>query len=136
MRKHKDLVAAVQQLAASRFSKGEQMAGGVKLASGAILTSVPVDAPVDVAVLCAETGAICEAHKLAEVVVASACVFRSDKSLEFRFLPPCGLCQERLLFWGLDVEVVVPDGAVGGWRVMSLRELHPFDWPAVFAGEG
>jgi cytidine deaminase len=57
---------------------------------------------------CHETGAICEAYKLHEAVTASVCVSREDGLSPFVILPPCGICCDRLAFWGGDVEVAIP----------------------------
>ena len=45
--------------------------------------------------LCCETGAICEAHKRGERVVATVCVGRDDEQHAFEILAPCGLCMDR-----------------------------------------
>lgn len=31
------------------------------------------------------------------------CVVRDDENSEFKILTPCGICQERLRYWGEDV---------------------------------
>ena len=79
--------------------------------------------------LCHETGAICEAHKLQEPVTASVCVSREDGRSPFVILPPCGICCERLAFWGAEVEVAVPDpNDLSRWKVKRLREVIPHYW--------
>jgi cytidine deaminase len=125
-------VGQVIAFAEQRFPQGEAVVGAVKTESGRILTSVCVEAIVDTAHLCAETGAICEAHKLGERVVASICIYRETPEAAFRVVPPCGICQERLAVWGYDVAVGVPgrDGSL--WASRPLRELHPYDWSDVF----
>jgi cytidine deaminase len=126
-------VSAVIAFAAERFPTGEAIAGAVKTETGKVLTSVYVQAAVDTAHLCAETGAICEAHKLGERVVAAVCVYRADPKDPFRIIPPCGVCQERLSYWGLDLSVAVPGQAQGEpWSSRTLRDLHPYDWSEVF----
>jgi cytidine deaminase len=126
-------VDAVTAFAAERFPTGEAIVGAVKTDSGRLLTSVYVEAATDTAHLCAETGAICEAHKLGERVVATICVYRQTPEHPFRIVPPCGLCQERLAFWGLDVNVAVPGDRPGEvWASRDLRDLHPYDWSQVF----
>jgi cytidine deaminase len=126
-------VDAVIAFAAERFPAGEAIAGSIKTESGKILTSVYVQAAVDTAHLCAETGAICEAHKLGERVVAVICVYRETAEDSFRVVPPCGICQERLAFWGLDIGVALPGQRAGElWISRSLRDLHPYDWRQVF----
>jgi cytidine deaminase len=44
-------------------------------------------------------------------------------------LSPCGVCQERLVHWGYDVEVAVPDPAdPTRWQAKRLHEVTPFHW--------
>ena len=42
------------------------------------------------------------------------CVVRDDEHSPFKVLSPCGVCQERLRYWGAEVKVGVttPDGAL------------------------
>ena len=128
-----ELVDAVTEFAARRFPTGEATAAAVKRHTGNVLTSVHVETPVDTAFLCAETGAICEAHKLDERVVATICVHRESPAHPFLIVPPCGICQERLLFWGADMAVAVPGAKAGQvWAGATLRDLHPYDWAEVF----
>jgi cytidine deaminase len=123
------LVDAALSLAASRWPNREAGAAALYTASGRILTSVFAESPNQSACLCHETGAICEAHKLAETVCASVCVSREDASSPFVILPPCGICCERLAFWGCDVEVAVPTTEdPSRWEVRSLKELIPHYW--------
>jgi cytidine deaminase len=126
-------VDAATSLGAARFPTGEAVVAALKTETGRILTSVHVQAAVDSAHLCAETGALCEAHKLGERVVAAICVYRETSEHPFRVIPPCGICQERLAVWGLDLTVAVPPQRAGEfWASRTLRELHPYDWSEVF----
>lgn len=102
--------------------------------NGEILTSVYVDAPSESAALCCETGAIAEAHKRRLQIAATVCVSRERPDGSFVILTPCGICQERLAYWGGDVEVGVPlaDDPCE-WRSVSLREVQPHHWSRVFA---
>ena len=68
-------------------------------------TSVAIDVCNSSADLCIETGAICEAHKFQEKVTHCICVVRDNENSKFKVLSPCGLCQERLRFWGGEVLV-------------------------------
>lgn len=95
---------------------------------GRILTSTYAEAPNQSASLCHETGAICEAHKLGERIVASVCVTRAEDG-SFHILPPCGICQERLYTWGEDVEVAVPaEGNPQAWTSLRLGDVHRYYW--------
>ena len=82
--------------------------------------------------LCHETGAICEAHKLNKRVTATVCVARDEKGI-FQILTPCGVCQERLLYWGQDMQAAVPiDSDSTKWQMKTLGELQPYYWRKPF----
>lgn len=101
----------------------------MRLSDGSIISSVFVDTPNEAANLCHETGAICEAHKRNTAVVATACVSREAANQDFVILSPCGICQERLAFWGPNVEVAVAkSGAPTSFEVRKLSELQPYYW--------
>lgn len=77
--------------------------------------------------LCIETGAICEAHKFNVKVTHCICVVRDDESSPFKVLTPCGICQERLRYWGEDVLVgVTTDDA--SLKYVPLGQLMPYYW--------
>jgi len=123
------LVDAAVQFARERYPEGEALVAAVRTDTGRVLTSVPAEARLSMASLCAETGAICEAHKLNERVVASVCVYRDSTSSSPRVVPACGVCQERLAFWGLEVQVAVPSEVPGQlWQAKSLEQLRPYYW--------
>jgi cytidine deaminase len=123
------LVQAARDFAATRYPRGWAGAAAMYTESGALLTSVYVEAPNPGGSLCCETGAICEAHKRAERVVATVCVGRDDEHHPFEILAPCGLCMERLAFWGPSVQCAVPASDEGRtWRMMTLGELQPHRW--------
>jgi cytidine deaminase len=125
-----DLVDAAIALANERYPSGECIVAALRTHTGRILTSVYSEARVDSASLCAETGGICEAHKLGEIVTASVCLYRASELEPLRILPVCGVCQERLAYWGLDVQIAVPAPSSSGrlWQAKTLRELRPFFW--------
>ena len=77
--------------------------------------------------LCIETGAICEAHKWNVGVTHCICVVRDDEQSEFKVLTPCGICQERLRFWGEDVLVGVTTND-SSLKFVRLGELMPYYW--------
>jgi cytidine deaminase len=123
------LIDAAIELAIERWPDGEAGAAAMYTATGRLLTSVFANSPNEGARLCHETGAICEAHKLGEAVTASVCVHRDSALSPFIILPPCGLCVERLAYWGRDVEVAVPRaGENGAWLSKRLREVQPYYW--------
>ena len=127
------LVDAAIDLMNRRF-RPDAWAGAAAMATreGAVLTSLYMDRGYGSAGLCYETGAICEAHKLGHTVTASACVARAPHSDRVLILTPCGICQERLFYWGADVEVAVPDPEdPTKWRAMRLRDVQPHFWAKV-----
>lgn len=132
------LVTAAIALAERRYSgdpDGNGWAGAAAMytSDGQILTSVFVDAPNDAATLCCETGAIAEAHKLNLAVTASVCVSREQPDAPFVILTPCGICQERLAYWGGDVQVAVPNAEdPTRWLSKPLREVQPHYWRSAF----
>ena len=91
------------------------------------LISVAIDVFNASAELCIETGAICEAHKFNVKVTHCICVVRDDEQSEFKVLTPCGICQERLRFWGEDVLVGVTTND-SSLKFVRLGELMPYYW--------
>jgi cytidine deaminase len=130
MKVDQELVDAAKTLLIARYGEtGWGGAAAMYTATGTVLTSVCVEALSESSGLCIETGAIAEAHKLNDPVTASACVIRDDDSPAVRVIASCGACQERLRFWGPDVEVAVPDDQTpAGWRAYRLGQLQPHWW--------
>jgi cytidine deaminase len=123
------LIDAAIELLLSRFPSGPGTASAMCTEDGMILTSVCIDSPNNSASLCAETGAICEAHKLGKMISASACVFRKSSAHKILIIPPCGICIERLFFWGANVQVAVPDQDNPlECTMVSLKEMSPHYW--------
>lgn len=131
------LVNAAIELAENRYAgdpDGDGWAGAAAMytSDGQILTSVFVDSPNPAASLCCEAGAIAEAHKLNLAVVASVCVSRDGPEAPFVILTPCGICQERLAYFGGDVQVAVPHPHdPTRWLSKALREVQPHYWASV-----
>lgn len=134
MKVDQTLVDAAISLAENRYAgdpdrDGWAGAAAMYASDGRILTSVFVDSPNVVANLCCETGAIADAHKLRLAIVASVCVSRERPGASFVILTPCGICQERLAYWGGDVQVGVPrSDDPTRWLSKSLREVQPHYW--------
>ena len=109
---------------------GKDKAGGVavlRIENGEYLISVWPECYNSSAGLCAETGAICEAHKLNKKVTHSLCVCRQKDGEPYEILSPCGICQERLFYWGKDVKCAI---STNDNRVLfkTLEELQPYYW--------
>ncbi len=113
--------------------KNETIVAGAYLENGQILFGICTDAPLSAACLCAETGTICEAQRLNLRLTASVCIIRENAGDAIKFLTPCGLCQERLRFFGKETSIAVPrDGDATVWIPISLGELQPNYWHNVF----
>ena len=123
----KNLYQAAVQQAQNRYPEGWSGAAAIRTESGKILTSVAPDVINDALSLCMEVGALLEAFRLNETVTHSICVCRDEGQLNFRILSPCGICQERLLFWGKAVNVAVsnPDNKL---LFKPLGDLQPYHW--------
>ena len=96
-----------------------------------ILLSVYLEAPNAAAELCMETGAICEAQKLDLHITHSLCLSRENENSPLRILTACGICQERLRYWGENVKVAVtnPNNDI---IFKTLNELSPYHWKNAF----
>lgn len=117
-----------------RYPEGWGGAAVIRTADDRYLTSVSIDTANEGASLCIETGAICEAHKFDLMVTHCICVVRDDENSPFKILSPCGICQERLRFWGKDVQVGVTtvDNSI---KFASLGELQPYHWTDAYPSE-
>lgn len=108
---------------------GENNEGGVavlRIETGEYLISVWPEVNNSSADLCAETGAICEAHKLNKKVTQSICVCR-DQGEPYQILTPCGICQERLYYWGSDVKCAITNRE-NKLIFKTLKEIQPYYW--------
>ena len=119
------------ELIVKRYPVGWGGAGVIYTAEGNFYTSVSIDTANASAVLCIETGALLEAHKYNEKVTHCMCLVRDDEKSTFKVLSPCGICQERLRYWGEDVQVAVTteDGSL---LFLELRELQPYHWTKAY----
>ena len=130
----KEMVRRAVELIEARYPTGWGGAGVVHTAKGRYFTSVGIDTANASAVLCIETGAMLEAHKYNERVTHCLCLVREDENAPYRVLSPCGICQERLRYWGEDVQVAVTaDGPAP--RFVRLGELQPYHWTGAYPAE-
>lgn len=119
-----ELAAETAHAEARRSADGEGVAAAARTRAGSQLTGVWIDAMVDSACLCAETGPVCEAQRTKDPIVASVCVRWTEPTGPV-VLPPCGICQERLAVFGTDVLVAVSrDGETTEFR--PLAAMRPF----------
>ena len=129
-----DLYKAAVKQAKERYPKGWAGAAAIRLSSGKIITSVAPDIKNEALALCMEVGAYLEAHRQNLAVTHSLCVSRENESSEFQILSPCGICQERLVYWGGDVLVAVSNKE-NQLIFKTIRELQPHHWSIVNGGE-
>jgi len=98
------------------------------------LSSVAIETANSSVILCIEVGAMTEAHKYNVKVTHCLCVVRDDENNPFKILSPCGVCQERLRFWGTDVRIGVttPDNSL---QFVPLSDLQPYHWTNAYPTE-
>ena len=84
--------------------------------------------------LCMETGAMCEAQKNNYCVTHSLCISRENENSDFKILSPCGICQERLMYWGNTVKVGITNKK-NELRFVSLEDINPYCWIEAYADE-
>ncbi|MCL2170371.1 MAG: cytidine deaminase [Defluviitaleaceae bacterium] len=119
------------ELVNKRFPKGWGGAGVVRTEDDSYFTSIYLDNIIDkmntTLNVCIETGAMIEAYKHDKRVTHILCVSRADENEECEILTSCGVCQERLRFWGTDVmcAVTTPDNSL---KFVPLGELQPYHW--------
>ena len=127
----KELYHEAINLIENRYPVGWGGAAAVRTETGRIITSISPEVENDSLSLCMEVGAYLEAHKLNEAVTHTICVSRDDEYSEYKILTPCGICQERLVYWGVDVLAAVTNE---GQKIVfkTLRELQPYHWSSAF----
>ena len=128
-----ELYKAAVNLIDSRFpDKDWEGAAAIQTSTGKIITSTAPECNNDGVSLCHETGAYCEAYKINEDITASICVSKDDKG-KYHILTPCGICQERLYYYGGDVAVAVPhEEDSTKWISKLLKEIQPYYWRKPF----
>lgn len=117
-----------------RYPKGWGRVAVIHTEDGQYLTSVAIDTINYSVDLCIEVGAMCEAHKYNTRVTHCLCVVRDDENSPFKVLSPCGVCQERLRYWGENVKVAVtnPENSL---KFITLGELQPYHWTNAYKSE-
>ena len=115
----------------NRYPKGWGGCAVMRTEDNQYLISVYFDSPNDSACLCMETGAMCEAQKLDLKITHSLCMSRKTETDELVILTACGICQERLRYWGDKVKVAVSN-CENVIQFKMLKELTPFYWRNAF----
>ncbi|WP_096438992.1 cytidine deaminase [Alteribacter populi] len=121
------LYEAAVTLIKERYPVGWGGAAAMYTENGTILTSVAPEVINASTELCIETGAILEAHKRNTAVTHSICVVRDDENSDFLILTPCGVCQERLFYWGCNVKAAIYS-ADHSLTFKTLKEIQPYHW--------
>lgn len=98
------------------------------------LISVALESFNAAACLCMETGAMFEAQKYNLKITHSLCLSRENEKEMLKILTACGICQERLRYWGEDVKVAIsnPENEI---IFQKIGELNPHYWGKVFPDE-
>lgn len=121
------MLEAAKELLDRRYPVGWGGCAVMYTKEGKMLTSIYFDSPNSAACLCMETGAMCEAQKYNFNITHSLCVSRETEGSELKVLTPCGICQERLRYWGKDVKVAVSN-ADNKVIFKSLDEISTYYW--------
>ena len=122
-----ELYRKAVELIEKRYPTGWGGAGVVHTSKGNYYTSVSIDTANASAVVWILLGALRVAHKYNEKVTHCMCLTRDDENSPFKVLSPCGICQERLRYWGEDVQVAVTTSE-DTIKFVELRELQPYHW--------
>lgn len=122
------------ELIETRYPTGWGGAAVIRTAEDHYFTSVAIETANASAALCIEVGAMCEAHKYNERVTHCLCVVRDDETAPCKVLSPCGICQERLRYWGGEVQVGVTT-ETGEPLFVALKELQPYHWTNAYSPE-
>lgn len=127
----KEMYIRALELIKKRYPLGWGGVGIVHTEQDNYYTSVSIETANSSAILCIETGAMLEAHKYKEKVTHCMCLVRDDEKSECKILSPCGICQERLRYWGEDVQVAVTteDNSI---LFVTLKELQPYHWTKAY----
>jgi cytidine deaminase len=124
------LYNSAKELIERRYPTGWGGAAAVAIEDGNILTSVAPEIENHALSLCMEVGALLEANKLQKRVTHSLCIYRENEKTEFVILSPCGICQERLIYWGNEVQVAITNPK-NELQFLSLMQLMPHHWSQV-----
>lgn len=128
------LYDVVKHLIEQRYSNDWGGAAAIRVEDGTIYTSVAPGVINASTELCMETGAILEAHKFQKKVTHSICLARENEHSELKVLSPCGVCQERLFYWGPEVQCAITN-AKQDIIFKPLKELQPYHWTEAYHDE-
>ena len=124
-----ELLLSAARFAKQRYPDHCSVVSAARFDTGSIYHGVWVDASVDAAALCAEAGPICRAHEEGRRIIAVVSIGWDAENKTATVLPSCGVCQERLAYFGLDVWIAVAgDMQSGSCDYRTLRSLRPNYW--------
>lgn len=129
-----EMLRRAEALIRHRYPTGWGGAAVIRTADGRYFTSVAIETANASAELCIEVGAMCQAHKHNRRVTHCLCLVREDENAPFQILSPCGICQERLRYWGDGVQVAVTTPG-GELLFVPLRQLQPYHWTNAYPPE-
>lgn len=117
-----------------RFPRGWGGCAAMMTEQGKLLLSVALESFNGSAGLCMETGAMCQAQKENLKITHTLCISRDAPGDTPVILTPCGICQERLMYWGKGVKAAVTNP---GNRILfrTLEALAPCHWADAFPEE-
>ncbi len=125
-----EMYALAVSLLNKRYPDGWGCAAIIRSADGRYFTSVYMDAISRSVELCFETGAILDAHKEDVLCTHSLSIVREDTGSPVKIILPCGVCQERMRFWGEDFKVASESNGDQGF--ITLKQLSPHHWTDIF----
>ena len=125
------MLEIAKELIEKRYPVGWGGAAVVRTEKNNYFSSVAIETINESFALCIEVGAMCEAHKYNEKVTHCLCVVRDDEKSQFKVLTPCGICQERLRYWGDKVRVGVTTSNNQPLFV-ELKKLQPYHWTKAY----
>lgn len=114
------------------YPKGCGGAAGVLLENGDILTSISPEFPNTASSVCMELGSYIQAATLGQKITHTLCLVRENEHDSLTVLTPCGICQERLNFWGNTIQCGIGILKNGEVQYMPLADLQPFHWSRVY----
>ncbi len=119
------------ELIKKRYPKGWGGVGVAYTNKGSILTSLALEVFNASTELCIETGVILEAYKLDEKITHILTIVRDDEKSDFKILTSCGICQERLNYFGKDLKCAIstPTNEI---IFKTLEELQPYHWSKAY----
>ena len=128
------MLEIAKELIEKRYPKGWGGAAVIHTAEDHYFSSVAIETANSSAALCIEVGAMCDAHKYNEKVTHCLCIVRDQENSPYKVLSPCGICQERLRYWGEEVQVGVTTEN-GEILFVELKELQPYHWTKAYNRE-